>query len=183
MAPKLAIIGDPSRADNFLAHRIATELKRAVRREQQGRQTSIVDLAPFALGSFSTWEALVRMPILRVQSNFPVTCTVMHSLQEQAIQIIGMTCLEEQMDTHLSPEELRQAAEVRSLMIIELQHLPVFIENKFAGMGTATTNRDSSGPRNPELGPGHPSVTLRQWPTILMRSGWGTCPTWYNLTD
>lgn len=131
MAPKLAIIGDPSRADNFLAHRIATELKRAVRREQQGRQTSIVDLAPFALGSFSTWEALVRMPILRVQSNFPVTCTVMHSLQAQAIQIIGMTCLEEQMDTYLSPEELRQAAEVRSLMIIELQHLPVFIENKF----------------------------------------------------
>ena len=35
------------------------------------------------------------------------------------------------MDTYLSPEELRQAAEVRSLMIIELQHLPVFIENKY----------------------------------------------------
>ena len=131
MAPKVAVIGDPARADNALAHRIAAELKRAIRRVQQGRQTSISDLGPFALGSFSTWEALVRLPVLRVQSNFPVTCTVMQSLKEQATQIIGMTCLEEELDTYLSVDELSHAAEVRSEMIIELQRLPVFMEAKF----------------------------------------------------
>lgn len=91
------------------------------------RQTSMVDLGPFALGTFATWNALVNLPLLRMEAGFPTTCSLMRSLQEQACQVIGMTCLEEcaELATNLTVEELSAAAEVRSLVIIELQQLPV----------------------------------------------------------
>lgn len=132
MAPKIAVIPDLSRADNALAHRISIELRRAIRREQVARSTTMVDLAPFSLGAFSTWNSLRKVRVLRLQERCPVSCTVMSSLQEQACQIIGMTCLNEVslLAAGLTVDELSQAAEVRSMMIIELQHLPVWLESR-----------------------------------------------------
>lgn len=86
--------------------------------------TSMVDLGPFAMGTFATWNSLVNFPVLRMSSGFPTTCSVMSSLQEQTCQVIGMTCLKET----LTIDELSAAAEVRSAMIIELQQLPVWLE-------------------------------------------------------
>ena len=134
MAPKVAIIPDLSRADNDLAHRIAVEIKRAIRREQAGRSTTIGDLGPFALGAFSTWNSLKAVPVLRMAEKFPVSCSVLSSLQEQACQIIGMTCLNEtsMLSTRITVDELSRAAEVRSVMLIELQQLPVWLETRLA---------------------------------------------------
>ena len=126
MAPKAALNGDPSRASHPLA------LKQEVRKEQNSEGTDRVDLGPFALGAFCCWNGLLRIPVLRIQTGFPKTCSFMDSMQEQVMQIIGFCCMGNRIGlrTILTVEERAAAAEARSEIMAELSQLPVWVEQR-----------------------------------------------------
>ena len=70
-------------------------LKHEIKKEQNERQSLKVNLGAFALGTSSTFLALLTLRVLRAATRFPATCSWIRSLHEQACQLIGAKCLEE----------------------------------------------------------------------------------------
>lgn len=133
MAPKLAPpAADVSRADHPLAHSVSVQLREEIKKEQNAQGCDRVDLGPFALGAFSTWNGLYKIPALRIRVGFPKTCSFLDSLQDQVIQIIGMCCLADhpRLNARLSIDERAQATEARSEIMEELANLPVWVETR-----------------------------------------------------
>lgn len=132
MDPVPAVMVDPTRADHPLAHLISVNLRQEIRKEQNTQGCDRVDMGPFSVGAFSCWKALLRIPVLRIQLGFPKTCSLMHSLQEQAIQIVGCRCLADHQGlmTRLTVQERADATESRSEIMAELSGFPVWIETR-----------------------------------------------------
>lgn len=132
MAPKLALPTDLSRADHALAHAVSLQLRQKIREQQNSEGCDRVDLGPIALGAFSTWNSLYKIPALRIRVGFPKTSCFMDSMQDQVVQIIGMCCLSDypRLNARLSVDERAQATEVRSEIMEELATLPVWVETR-----------------------------------------------------
>ena len=130
MAPKLAATTDESRSDHALAHYVMFYLKKALREEQNSVGSCKVDLGPWSLGTWSTWDALSSIPHLRISTGFPSTTSFLHSLKLQTVQMIGACCLEERAILHqlLTVSERQVAADVRGVIIEELNAFPCWIE-------------------------------------------------------
>ena len=130
MAPKVALLRDESRSDHALAHSVMFYLKKALRDEQHQVGKSRVDLGPWAMGVWSTWDALDSIPHLRISTGFPSTNSFIHSLKLQTVQMIGACCLEERAILHqqLTVSERQLAADVRGVIIHELNAFPCWIE-------------------------------------------------------
>ena len=130
MAPKLAISRDESRSDHALAHAVMFHLKRSLREEQHSVGKSRVDLGPWSMGVWSTWDALSSIPHLRISTGFPATTSFLHSLKLQTVQMIGACCLEERGILHqqLTVSERQVASDVRGVIIEELNGFPCWIE-------------------------------------------------------
>ena len=129
MAPKVALVRDESRSDHALAHSVMFYLKKALRDEQHQVGKSRVDLGPWAMGVWSTWDALDSIPHLRISTGFPSTNSFIHSLKLQTVQLIGACCLEERAILHqqLTVSERQLAADVRGVIIHELNAFPCWI--------------------------------------------------------
>lgn len=129
MAPKLAIARDESRSDHALAHAVMFHLKKALREEQHSVGKSRVDLGPWSMGVWSTWDALSSIPHLRISTGFPATTSFIHSLKLQTVQMIGACCLEERGILHqqLTVSERQVAADVGGVIIQELNGFPCWI--------------------------------------------------------
>jgi len=130
MAPKVAATVDESRSDHALAHQVMFYLKKSMREEQNSVGSWKVDLGPTSLGTWSTWDALSSIPHLRISTGFPCTTNFLHSLKLQTVQMIGACCLEERAILHqtLSVSERQAAADVRGVIIEELNAFPCWIE-------------------------------------------------------
>ena len=130
MAPKAAVLRDESRADHALAHSVMFYLKKALREEQHQVGKSRVDLGPWSMGVWSTWDALSSIPHLRISTGFPATTSFLQSLKFQTVQMIGACCLEERAILHqqLTVSERQLAADVRGVIMQELNGFPCWIE-------------------------------------------------------
>ena len=123
---------DPSRANNALAYYMMLWLRVQVAINQQEEPSQRSDLPPFALATWSSFMALLTVPHLRVESGFPMTLAWLRSMQEQTTQLVGMTCLHEQLSTSasLTTDERCWAASGRSAVIGELGQFPTWIESR-----------------------------------------------------
>ena len=132
MAPKMATAVDLSRADHPLAHAVSVELRVKIKEAQNSEGCDRVDLGPIALGAFSTWNSLYKIPALRIRVGFPKTSSFLDSMQDQVVQIIGMCCLSDypRLNARLSVDERAQATEARSEIMEELATLPVWVETR-----------------------------------------------------
>lgn len=130
MAPKVAVLRDESRSDHALAHSVMFYLKKALREEQHQVGKSRVDLGPWSMGVWSTWDALSSIPHLRITTGFPATTSFLQSLKFQTVQMIGACCLEERGILHqqLTVSERQLAADVRGVIMEELNGFPCWIE-------------------------------------------------------
>ena len=86
-------------ADNALAHQIMFFLKKAIKQEQNSEGTNRVDLGPYELGTWATWNWLLRPP-----------------------KPLAVAALDDrpQMNQQLTIDDRGAAAEVRALVIQEL---------------------------------------------------------------
>ena len=131
-APTPATEGDASRSGMPLAHHMAQHLRMELLKEQREKGTQRVDLGPFALGCWVSFLQLRTVRILRLDSGFPITCAWLDAMAEQTTQLIGKCCLHEPLGgpMGLTVDDRAAAASCRSLVIVELNGFPTWVEGR-----------------------------------------------------
>lgn len=121
---------DSRRGSTALTIHMGAHLRQAVIRQQNQQEQHRVDLAPFSLGTWSTFLQLRKMPQLRMEAGFPRTHRWLEGMSEVSTFLIGQTCMQINMSytLGLSIQERSDAAQDRSYIITELNSLPTWLE-------------------------------------------------------
>ena len=115
-----------------IAESVMWKLRRAVIRQQEDTETHMVTVAPLALATWATWFALMSVPLLRMEVDYPKNCSLLRTLQERTAQVIG-ACALLQSDFLAAPfpDDMNPTSAYQEF-VAELDDFPVRLEGRLS---------------------------------------------------
>ena len=115
-----------------ISESVLWKLRQSVIRQQNVTDLHLVTVAPLALATWATWFALMSVPLLRMETDYPKNCSLMRRLHEGTAQILGACALmQTEFLTAPYPDDMNPTAAYQEF-VAELDDFPVKFEHRLA---------------------------------------------------
>lgn len=106
------------------------KLRQETIRLQQRNQTNMVEIGPMALATWGSWIGLDTVPLLRLQTLFPMTNGLTRMLRDETIQLIGACAMYQRAYLEVPFPSDMNAMDAYAQFMAEIERFPVLFERQ-----------------------------------------------------